>query len=176
MLVAVVLVFALTWTPFHLYAIIMDFKHEIVPGQYIRLIDALLKIFALSSSCINPFLYGWMNDNYRNAFLSIIKKPTATPVNIHREDSDDMSKAKHSNNAAPAAPLKQLYQKISPSTGTSKASATENKTKDEAVPLQDSKSSENTSGQKEKQVVVTMENGHCHASVQTPLLQWLNCS
>ena len=92
MLVAVVLVFAITWTPFHLYAIIMEFHPKLVPVDCIVLIDVLLKIFALSSSCINPFLYGWLNDNYRAAFLSFIRCPTKAPSGIQREDSDDMIK------------------------------------------------------------------------------------
>ncbi|ELU08808.1 hypothetical protein CAPTEDRAFT_160421 [Capitella teleta] len=174
MLVAVVLVFAMTWTPFHLFAIIMDFKPQLVHGSYIRLIDALLKVIALSSSCINPLLYGWMNDNYRNAFFSIIRKPTATPVNIHREDSDEMTKTtkmtktitNNSNCASKTAPKKQILQKVNPN---SKTCSVEAKNTDEVVPLQEGLKQPAANGE-EKCVLVTMENGHCHASVQTPLL------
>jgi hypothetical protein len=165
MLVAVVLVFALTWTPFHLFAILIDFKKELVNGDAIRLVDALLKVIALSSSCINPLLYGWMNDNYRNAFLSLIRLPRRAPLNIHREDSDDVTKSKGNHTtitASPAQQMKHVLQNVNP-----KGVSAEAKDREEVVPLQEGVVTVNG---EEKHVVVTMENGHCHASVQTPLL------
>ena len=118
MLVAVVTVFAVCWTPFHIQSILSDFM--INPfGKYYKFADAMLRVFAMSSSCINPILYGWLNDNYRNAFLSIIKKPTKTPKNIHREDSERTA-AKSNNtlnsNASPHKPLlKNSPQNVSKS-------------------------------------------------------------
>ena len=29
------------------------------------MIDLLLKLFAMGSACVNPFLYGWLNDNFK---------------------------------------------------------------------------------------------------------------
>ena len=73
MLVAVVAVFAITWTPFHLYGLIAEVNYDLVKGRWYKLTDALLRVLAMSSSCINPILYAWLNDNYRNAFLSLVK-------------------------------------------------------------------------------------------------------
>lgn len=93
MLVAVVSVFAITWTPFHLYAVITEVHYDAVKGKYYKFLDALLRLFAMLSSCLNPFLYGWLNDNYRNAFLSIIRKnPQEGAHMVHREDSDEMTR------------------------------------------------------------------------------------
>lgn len=87
MLVAVVTVFAVTWTPFHIHSILSEFR--INPfGEYYLFADAMLRVVAMSSSCINPLLYGWLNDNYKKAFLSIIRKPTMAPKGIQREESD----------------------------------------------------------------------------------------
>ncbi|VEL07213.1 unnamed protein product [Protopolystoma xenopodis] len=36
---------------------------------YLRLADLILKLFAMSSACINPFLYGWLNEAIRDALL-----------------------------------------------------------------------------------------------------------
>ena len=87
MLVAVVTVFAITWTPYHIHSILSEYG--INPfGIYYKFVDSLLRVIAMSSSCLNPFLYGWLNENYKNAFLSIVRKPTGTPMGIHREESD----------------------------------------------------------------------------------------
>ena len=40
--------------------------------------DHVFRCFAMSSSCINPIFYGWFNDNYRNAFISMVKSKSRT--------------------------------------------------------------------------------------------------
>ena len=35
-----------------------------------KLTDVLLKLFAKSSSCVNPFLYCWLNDSFRAEMVS----------------------------------------------------------------------------------------------------------
>ena len=97
MLVAVVSVFAVTWTPFHLYAVITELHYDAVKGKYYKFLDALLRLFAMLSSCLNPFLYGWLNDNYRNAFLALIRRTPAANTMIHREDSDENSRRSVAN-------------------------------------------------------------------------------
>lgn len=86
MLLSVVVVFALTWTPYNLYSVASEFWPDNVTGRYYKMTDLLLRVFALSSSCVNPFLYGWMNEKYRAAFAVIIKHPR---VKFTREAPDD---------------------------------------------------------------------------------------
>ncbi len=106
MLLAVVAVFAISWTPFHLYAITAELG--IIKGKYFKFIDALMRVFAMSSSCINPFLYGWMNDNYRTAFFSIIRKgPIGQVSGINREDSDETKRSIVTQNS----PIKKCRKK-----------------------------------------------------------------
>lgn len=81
MLLAVVSVFAITWLPYHLLTICSEFWSDRVTGRYFRMTDLLLRVLALSSSCINPFLYGWMNRNFRLAFLAILKQHLALNIN-----------------------------------------------------------------------------------------------
>ena len=98
MLVAVVTIFFITWIPFHLFALITDFSPHLVKGNYFKFADLMLRMIAMSSSCFNPLLYGWLNDNYRNAFLSIIKRPPISPAkNIRREDSECSRPPKRNN-------------------------------------------------------------------------------
>ena len=71
MLMAVVLAFCISYIPFHTYALMLEFDVQIFPRRYVKFVDVLLLIFAMSSSCVNPFLYAWMNDNFRNAFAGM---------------------------------------------------------------------------------------------------------
>ena len=87
MLVAVVAAFALTWTPFHIFSLISEFDSSMVSGRYYKFLDSMLRVLAMSSSCINPLLYGWLNDNYRNAFLGMLRRPGAgRSRRVARED------------------------------------------------------------------------------------------
>ncbi|XP_018654055.1 putative neuropeptide F-like receptor [Schistosoma mansoni] len=38
---------------------------NIIPGRHIKIIDLLLKLFAMGSACVNPLLYGWLNEPIR---------------------------------------------------------------------------------------------------------------
>ena len=64
-LIAVVLTFTVCWLPWNLFVLTSEFNQQIVKGKFFRFTDLLLKIFAMSSSCVNPFLYGWLNDNFK---------------------------------------------------------------------------------------------------------------
>ena len=67
-LVAITIMFTISWLPFQIFSIALYFmQHQIVEslGSAFHLTDLLLKIVAMSSACINPFFYGWLNDNFR---------------------------------------------------------------------------------------------------------------
>jgi len=74
MLAAVVAVFVVTWTPFHVHSVVAEFRHDLVSGRFFKLGDVLCRVLAFSSACVNPVLYGWMNDNYRAAFVALITR------------------------------------------------------------------------------------------------------
>jgi len=74
MLLAVVAVFAVTWTPFHAHSVIAEFRHDLVLGRFFKLGDVLCRVLAFSSACVNPVLYGWMNDHYRAAFIALVTR------------------------------------------------------------------------------------------------------
>ncbi|KAG7470897.1 hypothetical protein MATL_G00118730 [Megalops atlanticus] len=62
MLMAVVAVFAVCWFPLNCYVVLLS-------SQAIRSSNALyfsFHWFAMSSTCYNPFIYCWLNDNFRS--------------------------------------------------------------------------------------------------------------
>ncbi|GFR93151.1 neuropeptide Y receptor type 1 [Elysia marginata] len=72
LLTAVALVFSLMWLPLTILNITADLAHEIFQeGQY-NLIHAISLLVAMSSSAINPIIYGWFNSNFRSAFMEIL--------------------------------------------------------------------------------------------------------
>ena len=73
-LITVVLVFVLTWLPFHLFALITEFQSHLVSGRYFKFTDALLRVIAMSSSGLNPFLYAWLNEHFREALCLMCRK------------------------------------------------------------------------------------------------------
>ncbi|MBN3306738.1 GPR83 protein, partial [Amia calva] len=74
MLMLVVVVFAVCWFPLNCYVVLIS-------SQTIRSSNALyfsFHWFAMSSTCYNPFIYCWLNENFRSELkylMSICKKP-----------------------------------------------------------------------------------------------------
>jgi len=71
-LAGVVAVFVVCWTPWNVHSLLAEFFHDSVGGPHFKLVDLLLKAFAVSSAVVNPFLYCWLNANFRHAFLSCV--------------------------------------------------------------------------------------------------------
>ncbi|XP_038617854.1 probable G-protein coupled receptor 83 isoform X2 [Tachyglossus aculeatus] len=74
MLVLVVVLFAICWLPLNCYVILLSSKTTNTNNaMYLA-----FHWFAMSSTCYNPFIYCWLNDNFRaelKALLSMCKKP-----------------------------------------------------------------------------------------------------
>ena len=64
-LISIVILFSICWLPWNVVNLMAEFNQKLFSGRYFKLIDLLLKIFAMGSACINPVLYGWLNDNFR---------------------------------------------------------------------------------------------------------------
>ncbi|KAJ8000889.1 hypothetical protein DPEC_G00185080 [Dallia pectoralis] len=73
MLVMVVVVFAVTWLPLDAFQLAIDIDNSVLDMKDFKLLFTMFHIVAMCSTFVNPILYGWMNNNYRNAFLSVCK-------------------------------------------------------------------------------------------------------
>ncbi|XP_078533789.1 neuropeptide Y receptor type 2 [Lissotriton helveticus] len=73
MLVAVVVVFAVSWLPFYAFQLASDIDSKVLDLNEYKLIYTLFHVIAMCSAFANPILYGWMNNNYRTAFLTAFK-------------------------------------------------------------------------------------------------------
>ncbi|KAM7366632.1 hypothetical protein PAMP_016053 [Pampus punctatissimus] len=73
MLVTMVVVFAVSWLPFHAFQLATDIDSTVLDMRDFRLLYTVFHVVAMCSTFANPLLYGWMNRNYRAAFLAVFK-------------------------------------------------------------------------------------------------------
>ncbi|XP_075947614.1 neuropeptide Y receptor type 2 [Anarhichas minor] len=73
MLLTMVVVFAVSWLPFHAFQLAVEFDSTVLYMKDFKLLFTMFHIVAMCSTFVNPILYGWMNNNYREAFLSVWK-------------------------------------------------------------------------------------------------------
>lgn len=96
LLTCVSLVFAISWLPLHAVNIFMDYKeHSAVSlttpnrnsnggtnevgkafmgARHVTLIQSACLLCVLCSCCVNPLLYGYLNENYRKEFAEILTR------------------------------------------------------------------------------------------------------
>ncbi|KAM6939810.1 neuropeptide Y receptor type 2 [Xenentodon cancila] len=73
MMLTMVVLFAVSWLPFHAFQLAIDIDNTVLHMKDFKLLFTVFHILAMCSTCVNPILYGWMNNNYRTAFLSVCK-------------------------------------------------------------------------------------------------------
>jgi hypothetical protein len=79
LLTFIAVIFAASWLPLNLFNILSDSKMSIIkPGSVYYIINAVCILFGMSSAVSNPFLYGFLNENfkreYRKLFDSLASK------------------------------------------------------------------------------------------------------
>ncbi|KAJ8713276.1 hypothetical protein PYW07_013646 [Mythimna separata] len=72
MLIAMVAIFGLSWLPLNLINISSDFYSLAEDWKYYMVLFFIAHFIAMSSTCYNPFLYAWLNENFRKEFMQIL--------------------------------------------------------------------------------------------------------
>lgn len=69
LLVAIAVVYCLSWLPLNVFNIIQDFQNLFGEDYHtMMVVYAVCHMAGMSSACSNPLLYGWLNDNFRKEF------------------------------------------------------------------------------------------------------------
>lgn len=77
----IAVVFALSWMPLNVLNLLIDFRGEYITGRMdVKLAYTVSHMLVLSSACINPVLYGWLNDNFRTEFIKVLCCPCCGKV------------------------------------------------------------------------------------------------
>ncbi|KAM8878567.1 neuropeptide Y receptor type 2 isoform 2-T5 [Spinachia spinachia] len=71
MLWTMVVVFAVSWLPFHAFQLAVDIDIAVSYSKDFKLLFTAFHVVAMCSTFVNPILYGWLNKNFRAAFLSL---------------------------------------------------------------------------------------------------------
>lgn len=72
MLIAMVAIFGLSWLPLNVINLCNDYYMYAIHYKYYFLIFFTVHVIAMASTCYNPFIYAWMNENFRKEFKQLI--------------------------------------------------------------------------------------------------------
>ena len=72
MLIAMVTIFGVSWLPLNVVNLINDIHIPTGSWKYYNLCFFMVHAIAMSSTCYNPFLYAWLNENFRKEFKQVL--------------------------------------------------------------------------------------------------------
>ncbi|OTF82358.1 GPCR Neuropeptide Y-like protein, partial [Euroglyphus maynei] len=72
MLISMVVIFVISWLPLNMVNLLADFYEEASRWRNQRAIFLISHAIAMSSTCYNPFLYAWLNENFRKEFKEVL--------------------------------------------------------------------------------------------------------
>ncbi|XP_029460181.1 neuropeptide Y receptor type 1-like [Rhinatrema bivittatum] len=72
MLASIVVAFAICWLPLTVFNALYDWDHEKISVCYHNLIFSLCHLTAMASTCVNPIMYGFLNNNFQKEVKALI--------------------------------------------------------------------------------------------------------
>jgi hypothetical protein len=72
MLISMVVIFGASWLPLNINNLVQDFYQPADHWQFSGAFFMLAHAIAMSSTCYNPFLYAWLNENFRKEFKQVL--------------------------------------------------------------------------------------------------------
>ncbi|KAM3836067.1 neuropeptide Y receptor type 1-like [Diretmus argenteus] len=72
MLGSIVVVFALCWLPLNVFNAVFDWNHEAIPSCQHDVIFSACHLTAMASACVNPIIYGFLNNNFQKQLKSTL--------------------------------------------------------------------------------------------------------
>lgn len=91
MLLAMVAAFAVAWLPLNACNLLADFHAPALAWPQGEALFCAAHAAAMSSTCYNPLLYAWFNDNFRRQFVRFLpapRAPTETVLETLRSEPD----------------------------------------------------------------------------------------
>ena len=72
MLIAMVSIFVCCWMPLNTVLICTEYNERLDRWKYFVLLFFIAHVVAMSSTIYNPFLYAWMNENFKKEFKQVV--------------------------------------------------------------------------------------------------------
>ena len=86
MLIAMVFIFAICWLPLNIVHMVAEFHRA--KFRHYKVLFLSTHVIAMSSTIYNPFLYSWLNDNFRKEFQKVIPCIFKICVCLNRENNN----------------------------------------------------------------------------------------
>uniref|UniRef100_G3TUR9 Neuropeptide Y receptor type 5 n=1 Tax=Loxodonta africana TaxID=9785 RepID=G3TUR9_LOXAF len=64
-LTILILVFAVSWMPLHLFHVVTDFSDNLISNRHFKLVYCICHLLGMMSCCLNPILYGFLNNGIK---------------------------------------------------------------------------------------------------------------
>lgn len=95
LLFSIAVIFGVSWLPLNLYNLVSDiYLTESANTQPLLITYAVCHMMGMSSACSNPFMYGWLNDNFRKEFREILcLEPLGVCLVTTNTNSNDRERA-----------------------------------------------------------------------------------
>ncbi|EPY84084.1 Neuropeptide Y receptor type 5 [Camelus dromedarius] len=71
-LTVLILVFAVSWMPLHLFHVVTDFNDNLISNRHFKLVYCICHLLGMTSCCLNPILYGFLNNGVKADLMSLI--------------------------------------------------------------------------------------------------------
>nr|XP_030721649.1 neuropeptide Y receptor type 5 [Globicephala melas] len=72
-LTILILVFAVSWMPLHLFHVVTDFNDSLISNRHFKLVYCICHLLGMMSCCLNPILYGFLNNGIKADLRSLIR-------------------------------------------------------------------------------------------------------
>ena len=81
MIVAVIIVFTVCWTPFQIVLVLKAFGlYDDHKYESLVIFEIIMRCLAYGNSCLNPLLYAFFSPNFRSAFIQALSKSSLRDV------------------------------------------------------------------------------------------------
>ncbi|XP_055000709.1 neuropeptide Y receptor type 5 isoform X2 [Sorex araneus] len=71
-LTILILVFAVSWMPLHLFHVVTDFNDNLISNRHFKLVYCICHLLGMMSCCLNPILYGFLNNGIKADLMSLV--------------------------------------------------------------------------------------------------------
>ncbi|XP_042323370.1 neuropeptide Y receptor type 5 isoform X2 [Sceloporus undulatus] len=71
-LTVLIIVFAVSWMPLHVFHVVTDFNGNLISNKHFKLVYCICHLLGMMSCCINPILYGFLNNGIKADLLSLL--------------------------------------------------------------------------------------------------------
>ncbi|NP_001306796.1 neuropeptide Y receptor type 5 [Callorhinchus milii] len=72
-LTIVIIAFAVSWMPLNLFILLTDINGNLISSRHFKLVYCICHLLGMLSCCLNPILYGFLNNGIKSSLQSLIK-------------------------------------------------------------------------------------------------------